>query len=422
MHYSTDEQIKYLVPESADRHGIVLPAGNSKSKINSIMLVFATYPPYRDGGADYTYLLAHQLAERGVAVTVLTSPHPGQDHEVLEENRPGARVRVRRTIHDWRVSGQLRAQVARLHAECREVQPELVHLIYPSSVVANSYQLPALLKPTLNLPLVTTFFNFNLVRGSTFFTKLTSLALLLSSDVLTTHDDYYLSWLHRLLPHRHDRIRFTPIGSNLSHELGAWDLDTGSAKHSAGLDPTQVYLAYFGGVDRSRGLEDLFSALASLAQHIPVRLLMLGQEEGIVAQSEYGRNLLRLALQLGVQEKLSWTGYLPALKLGALLRCCEVCVLPFRRNALGRTSLAAALQAGMPIITSSAASRILVNGKHAWLVPPRRPDLLTSAIGTVCGSREIRRTLSTGAREAGRYFDWHNVSNAVISAYNLTVE
>lgn len=391
-------------------------------KLNSVMLVFGTYPPYRDGGADFAYLLAHQLARRGIAVTVLTSPHPGADRDVLEEGDHALPVRVRRTVQDWRIASRLPSQIARLRAEGEEARPDLVHLVYPSSAMGNSYHLPALLKPVLRLPVVTTFFNFNLIRGSTLLTKLTSLAVLLTSDVVTTHDDYYLTWLRRLLPHRRDRICFTPVGSNLSDELGTWRPETATAKTRVGLDPTQIHIAYFGGVDRSRGLEDLFSALAALAPTMPIRLLMIGQDEGKVVQTEYGRGLSRVAEQLGIESRLIWTGYLPTSGLSAFFQACEACVLPFRRNALGRTSLAAALQAGMPVITSTAASRMLIHGKNAWLVPPGHPEMLRQAIGFVCGSSEIRERLSVGAREASRIFDWREVANAVIGAYNLAVK
>src|SRR5207244_4009679 len=110
-----------------------------------------TYPPERNGGADFLARFAAALGAAGADVHVLTSPSAAPERE-----QPAPGVTVHRAVSDWSLRGAGRAN--RLLAE---TEAELVHVLFPDSVLRDRYRLPVLLGAG-RLPLVTTFWNLGL--------------------------------------------------------------------------------------------------------------------------------------------------------------------------------------------------------------------------------------------------------------------
>jgi glycosyltransferase involved in cell wall biosynthesis len=384
-----------------------------------IALCFGTYPPEHNGGSDFVANFARALVADGLQVLVLTSPHDGAPEQ--EEETPG--LRVARVVEDWRaLTRGGRASLQRANRVVAHEGAQILHVFFPDSVIEARYQLPAALGLG-RVPLVTTFWNLGLGSRSPATVRLASLALLARSRVLTSHDPGYLRLLERVSLRR--PVLWLPAGSNIPAN-GQPTVSLERLRQRAGLDPRARYLAYFGQLDATRGVEDLFVALAGMRKRDDVRLLMVGsagrperyRDGGAETWAEFLR-LRSMPDALGVQEAVVWTDYLPGDEVAALLSLADCCVLPYRRNSVGRSALAAAFELGLPTVLAGTAETVapLRPGRHVVLVPPGRPDELASALTQLVDDPKERERLAAGAREAARLFAWPRIAAAARGAY-----
>jgi len=368
-----------------------------------VAICFGTFPPHRNGGADFLARFAPALAAAGCEVHILTSAGAG-----AEEERLPSGVVVHRVMEDWTIragASSLRRANAVLAAE----RIEVVHVVFPDSDVQARYQLPALMG--LRTPLVTTFWNLGLGRRSPARLRLESLALLLRSKVLSSHDPGYMAALRRLAAGTKP-VRWLPVGSNFpGHAARARDDGT-------------FTLGFFGQLDFTRGVDTLFEAVALLGRR-DVRLVMIGSAgrperyaADAAAMAEFER-LRALPARLGIEDAVEWTGFLADEDVPQALADLDVCVLPYRRNSLGRSALAAALEAGVPVVLGGRPDRVapLRPGEHVALVPPDDPGELARTIGRLADDPEERARLAAGARRAAAFFAWPRIAETAVSLY-----
>jgi 1,2-diacylglycerol 3-alpha-glucosyltransferase len=374
----------------------------------SVAIVFGTFPPDRDGGADFVARFAPALAAQGARVHVVTSTGGGPDRERFGEN-----VTVHRAVGDWRMSERGREALRDVNELLRSEGVEIVHVLFPHSDLHGSYQLPAAIG-LRHIPLVTTFWNLSLGRRSPLTLKLEALGLLARSAVLTSHDPGYLSALRRIAAGQKP-VHWLPVGSNIAEETRR---APGAVRRELGLRDVPV-LVYFGHLDFTRGIEDLFGALASLRRGgSDARLIMLGGADSVRSD-----NYRRLGERLGIGDAVVWTPYVGAQQAAELLAAADLCVLPYRRNSLGRSAVAAALRLGVPTVLAGSPDRVapLVPGRHVELVRPGAPMELGAAVARLLDDPERRERLAAGAREAARLFAWPRIAEAALGVYRQAI-
>ena len=379
-----------------------------------VALCFGTYPPERNGGSDFVERLARALVARGVDVLVLTSAGT----PAVEEVAPG--LVVRRLVTDWTA----RSCLAKANAALAEEGTHVVHVLFPDSVLRGEYRLPAALGAR-HIPLVTTFWNLGLGRRSPLSLRLESLALLARSKVVTSHDPGYLEVLRRGVGWAKP-VRHLPVGNNL--DAAGDGTPTQSLRAQLGLSDAAEWLAYFGQLDPTRGVEDLFHALAELRRRRDVRLMMIGsagrpERYADPTSASYLQMVTALPRTLGIDDAVVWTDYLPDADVARHLRAADLCVLPYRKNSVGRSALAASLEYGVPTVLAGAPDRLapLVPGEHVQDVPPGRPDLLAAAIESLLDDPVRRRRLAEGALRAAPLFSWETIAETAESVYRLAL-
>ncbi|MHB8693441.1 MAG: glycosyltransferase [Solirubrobacteraceae bacterium] len=366
-----------------------------------VALCFGTFPPERNGGADFVARFAAALAAAGVATPhVVTSRGAGPEDEAL----PGGGA-VHRVVEDWTVRGG-RASRRRVDALLERERIELLHVFFPDSVLQAAYQSPVLFGRG-GVPLVTTFWNLGLGRRSPLAVRLEALALLARSTVLSSHDPGYLVPLRRLGLGRKP-VLWLPVGSN-------FDFATAAPREAGPFT-----LGFFGQLDFTRGVDTLFHALARLGRR-DLRLRMLGsagRPERYGGDPEFAR-LRALPERLGIAELVEWTDYLADEAVPRALAGLDLCVLPYRRNSIGRSALAAAFAAGVPVVLGGRPDRIapLVAGEHVALVPPDDAAALAATIARLADDGAERARLASGSRRAAAFFAWPGIAAHALALY-----
>jgi glycosyltransferase involved in cell wall biosynthesis len=246
--------------------------------------------------------------------------------------------------------------------------------------------------------------------------------------VLTSHDPFYLRLLERLSLWKRP-VLWLPAGSNIPVD-GQRDDPRRGRPTRTGRDQEAIRLAYFGQLDSTRGIEDLFAALARLREGGDFRLLMIGsagrperyRDSDGQAWTEF-RRLRSLPASLGIEDAVEWTEYLPAEDVAARLRAVDLCVLPYRRNSIGRSALVSALEQGVPVVLAGTPEGVapLEPGRDVLLVPPGRPEELADAVGRLADDAEERGRLAAGGLKAARIFAWPRIAAAAVQAYRRAI-
>lgn len=152
-------------------------------------------------------------------------------------------------------------------------------------------------------------------------------------------------------------------------------------------------------------LLDAFSAL--LRQGVDAHLVIAGRK-GWLYEPLFAR-----VGELGLEEKVRFTGYVPGTDLPALLSGARVLVLPSLYEGFGFPVLEA-MACGTPVICSDAASLPEVAGDAAILVSPHDAQQLTIALRRLLEDDALCRELSArGLRQAAR-FSWEACARQVL--------
>jgi glycosyltransferase involved in cell wall biosynthesis len=188
-----------------------------------------------------------------------------------------------------------------------------------------------------------------------------------------------------------------------------------SVRKALGVTSTDFVLAYIGYMYPGKGVETLLKAFHIVSQRRrDIRLILLG---GVIAlefpgRPSYMEQLHSLAKELGIDDKVSWTGEYTwdSDEASAYLRGADICALPFDEGVqLNHSSFSSAAAHGLPIITTRGPSleQPFIHGENVFLCPPRSPEALAAAITTLMDTHELRQSLRGGVLTlAQEWFSW----------------
>jgi glycosyltransferase involved in cell wall biosynthesis len=192
-------------------------------------------------------------------------------------------------------------------------------------------------------------------------------------------------------------------------------------------------LAYFGYLYPNKGVETLLRAFAAVAARRPaVRLAVVGGTNEVVLKTagrpRYAEDLRDMARDLGVADRVAWTGYVPGDTddLSRYLRAADAAVLPYDAGAfLNNSSLAAATAHGLPTVTTrgEVLEKPLVEGENVLLCPPKDPAAVVAAVEALLDSPELRERLRRGALGLAReWFSWDRLLERTLEAFGAPAD
>jgi glycosyltransferase involved in cell wall biosynthesis len=377
-----------------------------------IGIVTGEYPPMEGGVGDFTRKLAIELCGQNHDVHILTK-------QFRSTSRGGDRPQEEPVIHhrihttDWRIIQTIRRWI-------HDISPDALNLQYQAAAYdmrggLNWYPWFHRYK---SLPVVVTYHD---LLPPYLFPKAGQLRpwsvrfLAQQSDgIITTNieDQHHLTQTFSL---PQSKIRIIPIGSNIepSPSVGftpdQWRKTHGVAKN-------ELLLGFFGFINRSKGIETLLTALASLvAGNVPVKLVFIGGRTGSSdpTNKEYAQSIDARILELGLTDHIEATGFTSASEVSAALLSLDLCILPYKEGAsLRHGTLHAALKHGNAIITTEPSIHIpqLKHGENCYLIPPENPEALEYAIRTLAQQPRILRALGRGAEALAQSFSWRQIA------------
>lgn len=209
------------------------------------------------------------------------------------------------------------------------------------------------------------------------------------------------------------RLRQIPIGSNITahHPSPA---TIAALRQNLGLTVQDHLLGYFGFLHESKGADLLVSALA----HAPanVHLLFIGGQTGSSDPQNTAPFLQQIQQQitdLGLSQRVHWTGFVPESEVSAYLDAVDLMVLPYRDGvSLRRGTLMAVLAHGRPLLTTEPAlpTPELMHGQNIYLVPANDLVTLATAITHLLAHPAQRAQLGHGAAQVAGLFAWDKIA------------
>jgi glycosyltransferase involved in cell wall biosynthesis len=170
--------------------------------------------------------------------------------------------------------------------------------------------------------------------------------------------------------------------------------------------PPEAVAAYAGHLYAWKGV-DIF--LHALAQAPHVRGLVVG---GHAAEPDLAR-VQQLARELGIMDRVTFTGLVEPSAVAALLRQALILVLPNPASAISTRftsplKLFEYMAAARPIVASDLPSirEVLADGESALLVPPGDPVAMARAIERLVADRSLAERLARTAHHAAADYTW----------------
>jgi len=189
-----------------------------------------------------------------------------------------------------------------------------------------------------------------------------------------------------------------------------------------GLDGRHHYVVYVGGFSPHKNLEALVWAFAKLAvqqEFSNVRLVMIGDYEREVFHS-YFATIRRQVLELGLEDRVVFTGYLPDAELVALLNVSTALVLPSFMEGFGLPAIEAAA-CGCPVIATRESPLPCLLGDGGIYVNPNKREDLELALTKVLASEALRQRMRTAGLAASRRLSWESAARQMIGVMQKVV-
>jgi glycosyltransferase involved in cell wall biosynthesis len=200
----------------------------------------------------------------------------------------------------------------------------------------------------------------------------------------------------------------TPLGIVPPPALSA-PLEDRAVRDRLGLGPEPIVLCV-AAKRAHKNLHGLIRAIALLGEP-PLQLVLPG------SPNDYERELRALALELGVEERVRFPGWISDADLEDLYHAAACFVLASFQEGFGLPVLEA-MARELPVACSDTPALSEVVGDAALLFDPHDPASMAAAIRRVSGDRELARELVERGRERCRIFTWERTAQATLASYH----
>lgn len=173
------------------------------------------------------------------------------------------------------------------------------------------------------------------------------------------------------------------------------------------------YAVFLGTVQPKKNLIRLIEAFKNI-EHF--KLVVVGKTRGLGRQAWMFEEILNKPKELGIEEKIVFTGFVPDEDLPALISGAEVFLLPSLWEGFGIPALES-MACGTPVIVSNVSSLPEVVGEAGVLIDPLNVEQLEQAIRSVAFDKKLRLKKSKEGLEQAKKFSWDKMARQVLKVF-----
>lgn len=203
--------------------------------------------------------------------------------------------------------------------------------------------------------------------------------------------------------------------------------DSSACRNALGFAPEDFLIGYFGMFYAGKGIETLLSAVQILrSRGVTVKLALIGAND-VTAISirhngihrKYERALRDLIQRAGIEDQITWTGYVAPLPTARFIASCDLACLPFDAGLTSsRSSFMECAKLGVPVITtrSEATDSFLCRDDSGIaFVSPRDPAELAETILTLRNDPDER---ARRGKLIGRFAETYCGSRTLVDSFD----
>lgn len=359
------------------------------------------------GVGAFTQILAHELVRQGHRVSLFCGQSAHSADLPIVTTRRWNLTSLRQIAH-W-------AHTQRL---------DLLNLQFQTAAYQMSPWIHFLPHLVRDIPLVTTFHD---LRFPYLFPKagklrnwiVMHLARQSAGIIVTNHED--AAAIQHLPNHA-----LIPIGSNIT--VNSDNFDAQMWRTRAGAQPDDFLVAFFGFINRSKGIDVLLNSLTTLRrEYVPVRLLLIGEPAGSSDPTNqgYAAEINQRIQSLGLASAVHRTGFIDEASVSAYLRASDAVALPFLDgSSYRRGTLMAAIHHGTAIVTTTPQVEIpaFIHNENMLLVPPHDEVALAYALRHLYTNPHLRERLQNGAHQLAANFDWTHITTDTLAFFHRVTQ
>ena len=385
-----------------------------------ILMLTWEYPPRVVGGISrVVYDLSHRLIKDGHEVTVVTyregeTPYFEDDKGVKVYRVDNYMINPNNFI-DWimQLNFNMVTKVNQLIAE--EGAFDVIHA--HDWLVANAAKT---IKNSYNIPIVATIHATEAGRNSGIHDETqryindTEWLLTYEATEVIVNSNYMKNEIQRLFGLPFDKINVIPNGINLSNFTGI-ERDYDFRRQYA-MDNEKIIL-YVGRLVYEKGVQHLIAAMPKILSNYNDAKLIIAGRGGMMDE------LRAEASNLGLNDKIYFTGYLNSKQVQKMYKCADVAVFPSTYEPFGIVALEAML-AGVPTVVSDVGGldEIVTHGVDGMKSYAGNANSIADSVTALLYDHQLATNVSKKAKQKVKdQFNWEKIAQDTHFTYEKAI-
>ncbi|MCM1529251.1 MAG: glycosyltransferase family 4 protein [Alistipes sp.] len=231
------------------------------------------------------------------------------------------------------------------------------------------------------------------------------------ADIIVTDSEFSRSEIIRYYPDFEEKLRVVPCGVDLE-KFHPCDEPERIPEVKASLGIEGDYFLYVGTIEPRKNLERLINGYCILTRNVndPPKLVLAGAK-GWLCDQIYAR-----VRELGLEEKVIFTKYVPAEDMNPLMCGALAFVFPSLYEGFGMPPLEA-MASGVPVLTTDAASLPEVTGDCAVICQPYSSKSIAKGLYRLYSDENLRESLRVRGLERAKEMTWDKSAEQLYSVY-----
>ncbi|NHJ47606.1 MAG: glycosyltransferase family 4 protein [Asgard group archaeon] len=389
----------------------------------SVLMLSWEFPPFKVGGlAAHVYDISKMLVKKGYEIHVVTCSFPGaKDYELIDGvhvHRFDAYQIPAPDFLQWDLNMNLLMEKKAIEV----IDKYSIDIIHAHDwLVANA---AIGLKHLYRKPLIATIHSLERGRRSGLFNDGQNMIDQIENQLIQEawHNivcsQYMQSLCHFSFDFPNDKMTIIPNGVRYKEFSVELDSKEKAIHHKKYALENENIIAYIGRLVPEKGVNVLLGAVKFVLERLP-------DTKFVVAGEGWHRNELEtLTRELGITEKVLFTGYLPDEDFLAYFNVAEVLVVPSTYEPFGIVALEG-MATKTPIVVSDVGglSEIVDHGWTGMKVPPDNSMALADTIVELLENQSLAKNIVKNAMEKLTYvYDWSIIADHTMKVYERVFE
>jgi len=176
-------------------------------------------------------------------------------------------------------------------------------------------------------------------------------------------------------------------------------------------------ILYFGYLHKRKGVEYLLSAFSNLTNSFPDYLLVIA---GGTIQENYFNELKNLVTNLGIKDKVIFTGFIKTPEISYLMYQCEFVILPAIYSIAASGPLAQVFAFEKPAIVTRIGSYAeeITDGVDGLLVEPGSVESLVTGMRKMITDEKLRGDITSSVKVRHETRKWSKMAGLTLNTYS----